>query len=367
MQRKLSTRRGWIRSKRVLFGSLSAALLISGTAVSPSGATTRHAAATTPYTIYLSNNYLGNTWRVQMEKSAVAAAALSPLKGKVVLHIENASQTVPAQITSLDAIIARKPSAIIIDASSPTALNPTIATACAAGIVVVNFDQPLTAPCAYRVTSNTSYGAISGAEWLAGVLHGKGNLYMDSGLPGAPLSNQGVVASLAVFKKYPGIKVVGYFQSQYAIGPEQQGVASLLAAHPNVQGIADGNYCTGSIAAFRAAGHPLVPMVCAGFNGTMLALATDKGANGIVSVNPPWLSAQAMLIAVHVLSGQKEQRHQILPFQCYYTEGPVPALPPGGTCAKMKVGVNVFTNANPGLSLPVSPPWTKITPAMVNP
>ena len=41
---------------------------------------------------------------------AAVAAALAPLKGKVVLHIENASQTVPAQITSLEAIIARKPS-----------------------------------------------------------------------------------------------------------------------------------------------------------------------------------------------------------------------------------------------------------------
>ena len=258
-----------------------------------------------PYTVYLSNNYLGNTWRVQMEKSAEAAATLAPLKGKVVLKVENVGQTVPAQITSLDAIIARHPTAILIDASSPTALNPTIATACAQGIVVVNFDQPVTAPCAYRVTSNTNAAAVLDAEWMVGVLHGKGNLYVDSGLPGAPLSNAGVQLDLGVFKKYPGIHVVGYYQSQYAIGPEQQGVASLLSAHPDVDGVMSEAYCTGAIKAFQAAGHALVPMVCAAFNGTMVALATNKGANGITTANPPYLSAEALRIAVNVLGGQK--------------------------------------------------------------
>ncbi|MCU1495045.1 MAG: sugar transporter substrate-binding protein, partial [Acidimicrobiaceae bacterium] len=319
------------------------------------------------YNIYLSNNYLGNTWRVQMEKSAEAAAALSPLKGKVVLHVVNAAQTVPAQITSLEAIIARHPSAILIDAASPTALNPEIATACAQHIVVVNFDQPVTAPCAYRVTSNTNAAAVIDAQWIVGVLHGKGNIYLDSGLPGAPLSNAGVQLDLSIFKKYPGIHVVGYYQSQYAIGPEQQGVASLLAAHPNVNGIISQAYCTGAIAALKSAGHPLVPMVCAAFNGTMVALASDKGANGFTTANPPYLSADAMRIAVQVLGGQKQALHQILPLLCYYTEGPLPKLPVGGNCQKIKLGVNAFPKASPGLSLPASPSWTTIPISAVTP
>ena len=308
----------------MLIATLSAGITLGGGI--PSASAAARPQSSSPYTIYLSNNYLGNTWRVQMEKSAEAAVALAPFKGKVVLHVENAAQTVPAQITSLDAIIAKHPSAILIDASSPTALNPTIATACAQHIVVVNFDQPVTAPCAYRVTSNTNAAAVLDAEWIVGVLHGKGNLYLDSGLPGAPLSNAGVQLDLSVFKKYPGIHVVGYYQSQYAIGPEQQGVASLLSAHPDVNGLISQAYCTGAIAAFQAAGHTLVPMVCAAFNGTMVALAKDKGANGMTTANPPYLSAEALRIAVNVLGGQKEQLHQILPLQCYYTEGPLPKL-----------------------------------------
>jgi ribose transport system substrate-binding protein len=368
MNRNLGATGGRRRWRRILMGALPAGLVVATLGVaasSASGAARPHAAA--PYSIYLSNNYLGNTWRVQMEKSAEAAVKLSPLKGKINLTVENAAQTVPAQIASLDAIIARHPSAILIDASSPTALNSTIATACAQHIVVVNFDQPVTAPCAYRVTSNTEAAALLDAQWIAGVIHDHGNLYLDSGLPGAPLSNAGVQFDLSVWKKYPGIHVVGYYQSQYAIGPEQQGVASLLAAHPNVQGVVSQAYCTGAIAAFQAAGHALVPMVCAAFNGTLVALGSDKGANGIATVNPPWLSAQALNIAVTVLGGGKEALHQILPLQCFYTEGPLPKLPPGGTCQKIQIGVNAFPKANPGLSLPVSPPWTNISAASVTP
>jgi ribose transport system substrate-binding protein len=362
-----STGRGGRRCKRAFIGAVPAAMLVATLAGPVPSAVAAAPQKSAPYTVYLSNNYLGNTWRVQMEKSAEAAATLAPLKGKVVLKVENVGQTVPAQITSLDAIIARHPSAILIDASSPTALNPTIATACAQGIVVVNFDQPVTAPCAYRVTSNTNAAAVLDAEWMVGVLHGKGNLYLDSGLPGAPLSNAGVQLDLGVFKKYPGIHVVGYYKSQYAIGPEQQGVASLLSAHPDVNGVMSEAYCTGAIKAFQAAGHALVPMVCAAFNGTMVALATNKGANGITTANPPYLSAEALRIAVNVLSGHKEQLHQILPLQCYYTEGPLPKLPAGAICQKIKIGVNAFPKANPGLSLPASPSWTNISMSSVTP
>jgi len=340
------------------------ATLVGGTIGAASGASNSNSK---PYTIYLSNNYLGNTWRIQMEKSAEEAAKIAPLKGKVTLDVVNAAGTVPAQIASLEAIIARHPAAILVDASSPAALNPVIAQACAAHIVVVNFDQPLTAPCAYRLTSNTTEEGILGAEWIAKVLHGKGNLYLDSGLPGAPLSNQGVENELGVFKHYPGIHVVGYYQSQYAIGPEQQGVASLLAAHPDVNGILSEAYCTGAINALQAAGHALVPMYCQSFNGTMVALATDKGAEGYVTANPPYLSADAMRIAVQVLGGQMVQKHQLLPIPCYYTEGPLPMVPGGVTCQKIKVGVNAFPNESPGLTLPASPSWTSIPASTVTP
>ena len=93
------------------------------------------------YKIYLSNNFVGNDWRQQMERVATVSVNKGPLKGRVDLKIENAEGTVQAQINSLNNIIREKPDAILVDGSSADALNPTIKKACDAGIVVISFDQ----------------------------------------------------------------------------------------------------------------------------------------------------------------------------------------------------------------------------------
>jgi ribose transport system substrate-binding protein len=344
----------------------SAALAVS---TSPAAAGTRpstlsHASASPPYTIYLSNNYVGNDWRIQMQKEAEVAAKMAPFKGKVRLTVTVAGNTVPDQISSLQAIVARRPAAILVDASSPTALNPVISQACKDGIVVVNFDQEVTAPCAYRIFSDFTLGEQLSAKWMVAVLHGKGNVFEDTGLAGAPISATITNAWASVLKHYPGVKVVGTYQGQYALGPEQQGVASLLAAHPKVQGILTQGYCTGAIKALKAAGRPLVPMLCQAYNQTFVALAQDKGASGFIMANPAWLSVLAMQTAVNVLQGHREPKVNELTPPCFYKGG---SSPTGAKCQPIKVGVNAFPALSPNLTLPPSPPFMHILPSQVVP
>jgi len=345
---------------------MSVAVLAGTTLSATAGATAVHTSnkATAPYTIYLSNNFVGNDWRVQMEKEATVAATLSPFKGKVKLTITNAGTSVPDQITSLQAIVAKKPNAILVDASSPTALNPVISQACKDGIVVVNFDQTVTDPCAYKIFSNFTVGEQLSAKWMAAALHGKGNVFEDTGLAGAPISATISSAWASVLKGYPGIKVVGTYQGQYALGPEQQGVASLIAAHSNVQGILTQGYCTGAIKALQAANHPLVPMVCQAYNQSFVALATDKGASGFIMANPAWLSVLAMQTAVKVLGGQSAPKTDELVPPCFYKGG---SSPKGASCQAIKVGVNAFPSLSPNLTLPASPPFMNIKPSQVVP
>ncbi len=187
-----------------------------------------------PYTIYLSNNFVGNDWRQQMLRSADIAVKKPPLAGRVDLKVEVVETTVQAQINSLNNIIRNKPDAIVIDAGSGEALNPTIEKACKAGIVVIAFDQIVSAPCAYTMESDWGRAPRVEAEWLVKKLGGKGKILVDRGLAGAPISAQLQGGFEEVIKKYPGIEVVGYFNGDYALGPEQAGVASLLAAHPQI-------------------------------------------------------------------------------------------------------------------------------------
>ncbi|WEK49377.1 MAG: substrate-binding domain-containing protein [Candidatus Kaistia colombiensis] len=212
-----------------------------------------------PYKIYLSNNFVGNDWRQQMLRIADTAVKKAPLAGRVDLKVENVETTTQAQINSLNNIIRTKPDAILIDVGSPTALNPTIEKACAAGILVITFDQVATADCAYKVESDWSMLPAVQAEWIAEKIGGKGKVFVDRGLAGAPISEQLQSGFEKVLKNYPGIEIVGYFNGNYALGPEQEGVASLLAAHPQVDAILTQGYGSGAIKALQDAGRPLVP------------------------------------------------------------------------------------------------------------
>jgi ribose transport system substrate-binding protein len=106
-----------------------------------------------------------------------------------------------------------------------------------------------------------------------------------------------------VLKKYPGIEVVGYYNGNYALGPEQDGVLNLLAAHPHIDGIFTQAYGTGAMKALENAGDPLVPIVAAAFNVTAVECAQTPGAKCILGANPPYLSAEAIKLAVAILDG----------------------------------------------------------------
>ena len=339
---------------------LGVAALVAATL--PAGAVVTHAAAK-PYVIYLSNNFVGNDWRQQMEKVAQVSADKDPFKGKVDLHIENADNTVQAQINSLNNIIREKPDAILVDAGSDTALNPTIKKACDAGIVVISFDQTVTEPCAYTLGSdwNTIPGVL--AEWMATQLGGKGNVLVDRGLAGAPLSKQILDGYEKVLKQYPGIKEVGFFEGQYALGPEQQGVASLLAANPQVDGVLTQGYGTGALKALQDAGRPVVPFTAFSYNGSAVACAQTPGAKCIFGANPAWLSSEAIKLAVQILdTGKKPAGRDQLVHADFITSDPITSkLYPDAVMDKIDLGKNVFPDQPPGLTLPVTPSWMTIT------
>jgi len=340
---------------------------IAGTAVGAAlmlGLAQGATAADKTYTIYLSNNFVGNDWRQQMLRSANVAVTKPPLAGRVNLKVEVVETTVQAQINSLNNIIRAKPDAIVIDAGSGTALNPTIEKACADGIVVISFDQVVTADCAYKLESNFDVMSQNQAEWLVAVLGGKGKIFMDRGLAGAPISERLVKGVEDIFKKYPGIEVIGYFNGNYALGPEQEGVASLLAAHPQVDGIFTQAYGTGAMKALQDAGRPPVPIAAAAFNGTAVACVNTPGAKCILGANPPYLSAEAIKLAVEILDGKKPaDKHILFNSPGLATDTPANVnYAPGSSVVKLEAGKNVFPDLAPGISLPISPDWVEITP-----
>ena len=310
------------------------------------------------YSVYLSNSYLGNDWRQQMERTARAAAAVPPLNSRVKLTIVNTENDPTKQAQSLNQIILKKPDAILVDAASPEALNPAVQRACAQGIKVISFDQPVTAPCAWKVGTDFSVSSAVGAEWLAKTLDGKGSIVMDRGLAGVPVSLTIQKTFKKVLAKYPGIKVVGTYESQYALAPEQKGVASLAAAHPKIDGVLSQSYGTGAQEALRKAGRKPVPMYAQAYNGSFVQCATLKGIECVITSNPATLGAEAMKLAVDILDGKEVAKNVTIPSPAYSTND---VTVPGTTFEKIAVGKNAFPDLPPGATVPFSPEWAKIT------
>jgi ribose transport system substrate-binding protein len=317
------------------------------------------------YTIYLSNNFVGNDWRQQMERVAQVSVNKGPLAGRVDLKIENVENTAQAQINSLNNIIRAKPHAILIDASSAEALNPTIKKACDAGILVISFDQVVSEPCAYALESDWNRIPAVLAEWMADQLGGKGQVFVDRGLAGAPISAQLENGYLEVLKKTPDIKVIGNYNGEYALGPEQAGVASLLAAHPEVDGILTQGYGVGAIKALQDAGRKIVPVTAFSYNTAAVTCVQTPGAACILGSNPAFLSSEAIRLAVDILDGKPKpsDRHILIKGDFLATNGGEwkSKLYPDANIVKIEIGKNAFPDRPPGLTLPITPDWVEIT------
>ncbi|MGO9963849.1 MAG: substrate-binding domain-containing protein [Acidimicrobiales bacterium] len=343
-----------------LFGSP-----LLGSAQAAPGRAAKTGASAKVYTFVLSNNFLGNDWRPQMERLAQLTANLAPFKGVIKFRIVNSAATTQAQIADLNNIVATKPSAILIDAGDPTALNPTIARACAAGIKVVTFDNPATAPCAWKVQENMYQGQIAIGQWMAKILKGKGGVFVDRGLPGAPVSAEIENGFLKGLHTYgPSIKVLGYYTGGYAIGPEEAGVTSLLAGYPNVSGVHTQGYCTPIFKAFQEAGKPIVPTTCYGYNGEMVSCVQMKASCAILSGSPVVVQI-AMKLALDAVEGKATpptSQTQPVPMTLFFTGPHIALTNPGVTTASVVLGTNAFPNLPPGLALPFSLPQYKITP-----
>jgi ribose transport system substrate-binding protein len=345
--------------------SLGVGLAVLASAVIPVGAIPAAAQEKAPYVIYLSNNFVGNDWRQQMERVALVSVSKGPLAGRVDLRIENVENAVQAQINSLNNIMRQKPDAIIIDAASGTALNPTIRKACDAGIVVISFDQVVTEPCAYALGSDWDMIPTVMAEWLVEQIGGKGNVIIDRGLAGAPISAQLQGGFEKVLADYPDIKVVGFYNGDYALGPEQSGVAALLAANPEIDGILTQGYGSGAIQALLDAGRPIVPVVGFSYNVAALTCAETAGASCILGSNPAYLSSEAIKLAVEILdTGVRPQERSVVVKGDFITTDPfVSTRYPEASMLQIAVGENAFPDQPPGLTLPITPDWVEISAA----
>jgi ribose transport system substrate-binding protein len=259
-----------------------------------------------PYKIVLSNSYIGNTWRVEMENEFKAACAMAPLAGHVTCPVYNSNNDVAAQKQQISNLIASGVNAIVTDAASPDGLNNVIQQACSQHILVVSFDNTVTAPCALKVNENQFQMGQMWAQWLATEIHGKGNVLMITGVAGTYVNEQRNAGAEAVFKKYPGIHVVDQLNGQWDSQVAQQVTAAALPTLPKIAAIWCQGGTNGVLKAFQQAGRPLPPTAGEAENGFRQLMSQGK-VTGYSIGQAPYMGVAALALADRILAGKLSQ------------------------------------------------------------
>lgn len=159
------------------------------------------------------------------KKMGVKTTVLGPTEWDVV-----------AQIGVIEQVIPSKPAGLLINGTDP-AIASAINKAVHAGIptVVYDSDIPNSKRHAFLGTDWYEIGRLQG-EAMVDLLGGKGKIaYM--GLVGQTNMENGFRGLLDVFKKYPGIIVIGKYDSQGSTENAAKITSDLITANPDLAGV----------------------------------------------------------------------------------------------------------------------------------
>jgi len=320
---------------------LTAVLVVAGSAIGATAlAQPKRAAAPAaePLKIALSNSFIGNKWRIEMENVFKAACKMPPFKQQVKCSVYNSGNDVSKQTQQISNLVSSGVDAILVDAASGTGLNGIIQQACARHIVVVAYDNLVTAPCAIKINGSQYQYGVQNAQYIVDHLPGhKGNVIMVTGVAGTQADTDRNDGAKSVFKKYSGIKVVSTYTGMWDSATAQRNTASQLPSLPKIDGVWSSGGTDGIIKAIIAAGKPMPTVVGGeaenGFRRFLVGYHGKKLKYGLSLGQPPF----NVLVALEVA-------RQVLKKEHAAPKGTVWLPFPAATEKTAKLGVNVFSN-----------------------
>jgi ribose transport system substrate-binding protein len=259
-----------------------------------------------PYRIALVNGFVGNTWRIQMIKTAKTFVEQPDIKPQIKeFKVVSTGTDAAAQLGAIEDFINQGYDGIVTIAVSPEGFDRVIKLADRKDVVIVPFDNILDTDKVMMVNEDQKAMGRQSADFLLKEMNKKeGKILEVRGVPGNSVDRDRHLGFHEVMDKagkFDIIEVVGNWDD----GTAQKATADALAVHGKFDGLFTQGGSTGSVRALMDAKHPFIPMAGEGENGFRKLIAEHKGdgLKGFSYGQSPALVAIAIKAAITALQG----------------------------------------------------------------
>ncbi|HYB17358.1 MAG TPA: rhamnose ABC transporter substrate-binding protein [Streptosporangiaceae bacterium] len=223
----------------ILLAACSSSSSTSSASSASSTSSTSASGLKTGLKVFVIPKNLGNNYFTTADSanSGGAIAALQAL-GESGTETSGTAATPASQIPAIQAAVSKGANALIVSATDPTALCPTLNAAMKRGITVVTYDSDAPA-CRDLFINQASATAIGTTEvdLLASELHDTGDIAIVSATASATNQNAWIGYMKQELAKYPKMKLVSVVYGNDDPTTSTQVTQGLLEQYPNLKGI----------------------------------------------------------------------------------------------------------------------------------
>jgi ribose transport system substrate-binding protein len=282
-----------------------------------------------PLKVGWSTIYTTPSWMTETQNEI--EAEIERLRGlgmEIEFQVFDANGDTATQIAQIQTMIDQQYDILLLIAGSATALDQVVAQAHEAGVIVVNWDSVVSTDQLTAIvnTDQDQWGQMT-AQWLVDELGGSGRILAINGPAGISVSEARWGGAKKVFDQNPDIEIVGTANIEYNEAPALTEMASLLAAHPDVNGIwhQAGAHASASLKTLQQMGLPLIPMTGENFNAYLKQWCAllDEGFTSFATAQVNYMAVIALDLAIQAKAGQETPS---------YVDVPLPSITDENVC-----------------------------------
>lgn len=261
------------------------------------------AAATSTATVGLAVSTLNNPFFVSLRNGAEAEAK----KEGINLITVDAQDDPAKQQASVEDLIQKKVSVILINPTDSAAVANVVKEATSKGIKVVSLDRSVTgADVSAHIASDNVAGGKMAGEFLLEKLGGKGNIVELEGIAGSSAARERGQGFHQVVDGKADVKLLAKQPADFDRAKGLSVMENIIQGNKGIQGVFAHNdeMALGAVKAIQAAG--LKNVVVVGFDATADAVAAVKGGTlaATVQQQPELIGQYGVQTAKKLIAGQ---------------------------------------------------------------